>query len=91
MTYPEDCWGSLDTTICEWKGLIFRNKVVCESWTVTISPSTEICAEQDSFVVEDGVLYCVFPFREYTGNWAKLVFVLCQMGMEETADKVLKK
>ncbi len=26
MTYPEDCWGSSDTTICEWKGLIHNRK-----------------------------------------------------------------
>ena len=82
--------GSPEPVICKLKGLIFRSDVICEPWTVTIHPLADVHLEQESLVVEDGVMFCTFPFREFIGNWGKLVLTLCQVRREEAAEKILE-
>ena len=81
---------SSDHVVCKLKGLIFRNDVICEPWTVTIHPLADVHLERESLVVEDDVMFCIFPFGEFIGNWGKLVLELCQVRREETAEKIVE-
>ena len=81
---------SSETVVCKLKGLIFRNEVICEPWTVTIHPLADVHLEQEALVIEDGVIFCIFPFRTFIGNWMKLSRGLCRVHREETAEKILE-